>query len=155
MAGYAQTPLARKLGLKAGQRVWASGMPQTVRDEIEAGVRDLLWLAAPEAPIDAAHVFVTGLQALSDVVTEIRPRLAPAGFLWISWPKKAARMVSDVSEDEVRRAALPLGLVDIKVCAVDETWSGLKLVIRRALRGETGARETPRSLERSTSTPRG
>ena len=74
------------------------------------------------------------MDELDEALAQVRPSLAPAGFLWISWPKKTAPIASEVTEDAIRRAALPLGLVDIKVCAVDATWSGLKLVIRRELR---------------------
>ena len=130
-AGYSGTPLAKKLGLKDGQRTWWSNMPPAVRGEIEAAVLTLLHLRWPEAPIDAAHVFVTRRIELEAAVSDLRPRLAPAGFLWVSWPKKTSPLAGEVTEDEVRRAALPTGLVDIKVCAVDDTWSGLKLVIRR------------------------
>jgi Protein of unknown function (DUF3052) len=134
MAGYSGTPLAQKLSLKDGLRTWWSGMPASVRQEIEAAGLALVHLPTPEAPIDAAHVFVTGRAELDDAIETLRPRLAPTGFLWISWPKRSAALASEVTEDEVRRAALPTGLVDIKVCAIDETWSGLKLVIRRRLR---------------------
>jgi len=134
MAGYSGTPLARKLGLKDGLRTWWQGMPDQVRAEIEAAGLALVPLEEPEAPVDAAHVFVTRIEALSAAVSELRPLLAPAGFLWVSWPKKSSGRASEVTEDEVRRAALPTGLVDIKVCAVDATWSGLKLVVRRNLR---------------------
>ena len=133
-AGYSGTPLARKLTLKDGQRVWWDGMPDSVRDEIgrEGLVLDLL--AAPEPGIDAAHAFVTDRVALEGAVTRLRPLLSPSGFLWISWPKKASKVATDITEDVIRDVALPTGLVDVKVCAVDATWSGLKLVIRRALR---------------------
>jgi hypothetical protein len=133
-AGYSGTPLARKLSLKDGMRIWWGEMPASVRAEIERERILLHWLAWPEAPIDAAHVFVTERAALEDHVARLRPLLAPAGFLWVSWPKKAARVPTDVTEDAIREVALPAGLVDVKVCAVDETWSGLKLVIRKELR---------------------
>jgi hypothetical protein len=94
----------------------------------------LLW---QEPPLDAAHVFVTSRADLQSAIQRLRPLLAPAGFLWISWPKKTSRVPTDITEDEIREAALPTGLVDVKVCAVDETWSGLKLVIRKELRGVT------------------
>ena len=131
MAGYSATPLARKLSLKDGLRTWRQGMPDSVREEIETAGLALVHLSAPEAPIDAAHVFVTRNQALEAAVTQLRPLLSPSGFLWISWPKKSSGLASEVTEDEVRRVALPTGLVDVKVCAVDQTWSGLKLMIRR------------------------
>ena len=134
MAGYSGTPLAKKLSLKDGLRVWRPGMPETVRAEIDAAGLTLVELAAPEAPIDAAHVFVTRLADLEAAVAEMRAKLSPSGFLWVSWPKKSSGLASEVTEDEVRRVALPTGLVDVKVCAVDETWSGLKLMIRKTER---------------------
>jgi hypothetical protein len=132
--GYSGTPLARKLSLKDGLRTWWEGMPATVRAEIEAEEIALELLPAPVAPVDAAHVFVTTRAALEDAVARLLPLLAPAGFLWISWPKKASKVPTDISEDVIREIALPLGLVDVKVCAVDATWSALKLVIRRTRR---------------------
>ena len=134
MAGYSQTPLAKKLSLKGGQRVFWRGMTASVEAEIASAGLSLIRLAKPDPPIDAAHVFVTRRADLAAVIAELRPCLAPAGFLWVSWPKKASGVAADITEDEVRRLALPTGLVDIKVCAIDETWSGLKLVIRRELR---------------------
>jgi hypothetical protein len=85
-------------------------------------------------PIDAAHVFVMRRTELEEAITRLLPNLARDGFLWVSWPKKASKVPTDITEDRIRDVALPLGLVDVKVCAVDETWSGLKLVIRRELR---------------------
>jgi hypothetical protein len=133
-AGYSGTPLARKLSLRDGQRVWWEGMPEGVEAEIgEAGLA-LDRLAQPSAPIDAAHVFVTRRAELEEAVRRLLPLLAPAGFLWVSWPKKASKVPTDVTEETIRGVALPLGLVDVKVCAVTDTWSGLKLTIRRSLR---------------------
>jgi len=133
-AGYSGTPLAKKLSLKDGQRVWFEGMPASVRAEIDAGEVALDPLAAPAAPIDAAHVFVTERAALEDAIARLLPLLAPAGQLWVSWPKKASKVPTDITEDVIRAVALPTGLVDVKVCAVDEIWSGLKLVIRKERR---------------------
>ena len=133
-AGYSGTPLAQKLSLKAGQRAWFEGMPESVRAEIGSHAVGLVQLAAPEPPIDAAHVFVTERARLEEAVARLLPVLAPAGFLWISWPKKASKVPTDITEGTVREVALPTGLVDVKVCAVDEIWSGLKLMIRKELR---------------------
>jgi hypothetical protein len=133
-AGYSGTPLARKLSLKDGLRTWWEAMPATVRAEIEDEDIALELLPAPVAPIDAGHVFVTTRAALEDAVARLLPLLAPAGFVWVSWPKKASKVPTDITEDVIRDVALPLGLVDVKVCAVDATWSGLKLVIRRSRR---------------------
>ena len=133
-SGYSGTPLARKLSLKDGQRVWWEGMPDGVRLEIEESGLAIDPLHSPEPPIDAAHVFVTSRGALEDAVHRLRPLLAPSGFLWISWPKKASKVPTDVTEDVIREVALPTGLVDVKVCAIDATWSALKLMVRRELR---------------------
>lgn len=130
-AGYSGTPLARKLSLKDGQRVWWEGMPDSVCAEIEEEGPALQLLAEPEAPIDAAHIFVTRRSELEEAVHRLLPLLAPSGFLWVSWPKKASKVPTDIIEDTIRDVSLPLGLVDVKVCAVDATWSGLKLMIRR------------------------
>ena len=142
-AGYSGTPLAQKLSLKDGMRVWWDGVPQSVAEEIAAAGLNLQLLDAPEPPIDAAHIFVTSRGAMEAKLLALRPLLAKGGFIWVSWPKRAAKVPTDVTEDTVREVALPLGLVDIKVCAIDETWSGLKLVIRRELRGATRAHERP------------
>jgi len=132
--GYSGTPLARKLSLKDGLSAWWEDMPGSVRAEIEGEGLVLNHLSAPVGPIDAAHVFVTSRAALEDAVRRLLPLLAPAGFLWVSWPKRASKVPTDITEDVIREIALPVGLVDVKVCAVDATWSGLKLVIRKALR---------------------
>ncbi len=132
--GYSGTPLARKLSLKDGLRVWWEDMPSSVRAEIEEHGYELAHLVWPEPPIEAGHVFVSWRDELEAALKRLRPLLAPDGFLWVSWPKQAAMRPGDVTEDVIRELALPLGLVDVKVCAVDETWSGLKLVIRKELR---------------------
>ena len=133
-AGYSGTPLARKLSLKDGLRTWWCGMPDAVRAEIERDGVTLELLATPEPPIEAAHVFVTERALLDRDLRLLLPLLAPTGFVWVSWPKQAAKVPTDITEDVIREVALPLGLVDIKVCAVDDIWSGLKLVIRRSAR---------------------
>ena len=133
-AGYSGTPLARKLSLKDGMRVWRDGMPDNVSDEVAAGGLQLDLLPTPEPPVDAAHVFVVERVDLEAKLAQLLPLLAPAGFVWVSWPKKASRVTTDITEDVIRDVALPMGLVDVKVCAVDPIWSGLKLVIRKALR---------------------
>jgi hypothetical protein len=126
--------LAKKLSLKHGQRVWWENMPPEVRAEIETAGLQLDRLDAPAAPIHAAHVFVTSRAALEDAIARLLPLLDPAGFLWVSWPKKASKVPTDITEDAIRDIALPTGLVDVKVCAIDAIWSGLKLMIRRDLR---------------------
>lgn len=131
--GYSGTPLAKKLSLRDGQRVWFDGMPESVADEIGDYALDLRFVD-PATGIDAAHVFVTERADLEAKLRTLRNRIAPGGQVWVSWPKKAAKVPTDITEDTIREVALPLGFVDTKVCAVDETWSGLKLVIRKELR---------------------
>ena len=134
-AGYSGTPLAKKLGLKQGMRVWWDEVPDTVSGEIHAGLEEqgatIALLDAPEAPIDVAHIFVTARGELEAKLHQLLPLLAASGFIWVSWPKKASKVPTDITEDVIRDVCLPMGLVDVKVCAVDSTWSGLKLMRRR------------------------
>ena len=133
-SGYSGTPLARKLNLRDDQRVWFAGMPDDVRDEIDEYALDLIFVADPAEGIDAAHIFVTEQSSLEDHLTHLRHQIATDGQIWVSWPKQAAKTATDITEDTIREIALPLGLVDTKVCAVNDIWSGLKLVIRKELR---------------------
>jgi hypothetical protein len=135
MAGYSGTPLATKLSLKDGQRIWWDGVPDSVHAEIAGEDLALDFLEAPAPPIDAAHIFVTEYADMAAKIAALRPLLAPAGFIWVSWPKRASKVPTDITEDRIRDAILPAtDLVDVKVCAVDATWSGLKLMIRRSQR---------------------
>lgn len=133
-AGYSQTPLAQKLSLKQGMKAWFKGMPGSVRAEIDPERLDLEELTSACDGIDAAHMFHTEQAAMSRDLKALRALIQPAGFVWVSWPKQASKVATDITEDTIRAAALPLGLVDVKVCAVDETWSGLKLMIRKTER---------------------
>lgn len=134
-AGYSGTPLAKKLSLKDGMQVWFDGMPETVRSDIDSFGLTLDHCATPRAPLDAAHIFVTARQDMVSKLALLEPLLAPAGFIWVSWPKKLARIDTDITEDVIRAMVLPGGtLVDVKVCAVDNIWSGLKLMIRKSAR---------------------
>lgn len=133
-AGYSGTPLAKKLSLKDGMRVWFDGMPDSVHAEIAGFGLTLTEEHASTQGIDAAHVFVTEKAVLAERLTKLRHIIDPAGQLWISWPKKASKVPTDITEDTIRELALPMGWVDVKVCAVDGIWSGLKLVIRKELR---------------------
>jgi hypothetical protein len=128
--GYSRTPLAQKLGLKPGLRSWFLNMPDSVRAEIERDALPIETLELPEPPVDLAHIFVTSCAALDCELRMLLPLIARDGVIWVSWPKKASKVPTDVTEDVIRTLALPLHLVDVKVCAVDDTWSGLKLVIR-------------------------
>lgn len=136
LPGYSGTPLAKKLSLKDGMRTWWDEMPASVRAEIERSRIVLTHLLWPEPPIDAAHIFVTERADMEADIRRVLPHLAPNGFIWVSWPKQASRVPTDITEDVIRAVALPKGLVDTKVCAVDDIWSGLKLVIRKELRGD-------------------
>jgi hypothetical protein len=134
MAGYSGTPLAKKLGLKAPLALVVVGAPDDYRSwlgELPAGV-DVG--AKAKGPVQAAHVFATRRADLEKHLASLRKALEPAGFVWVSWPKKAAKVETDITEDGIREIALPMGFVDIKVCAVTEVWSGLKLVIRKSER---------------------
>lgn len=132
-AGYSGTPLGQKLGYRPGMRVFVDGMPDAVRHQVVddiGGVPD--WKFLPERALEAAHLFVTERAAMTTKLAALRDWIEPAGFVWISWPKKASRVATEITEDTIRAAILPAtDWVDVKVCAVDETWSGLKLVIRR------------------------
>jgi hypothetical protein len=132
-AGYSGTPLAKKLSLKDGMRVWFDAMPESVRAEI--GDIGLIECADPEPGLDAAHIFVTQRAVMEARLGVLLPLLKPSGFIWVSWPKKASKVNTDVTEDIVRAVILPATpLVDVKVCAVDAVWSGLKLMIRKEAR---------------------
>lgn len=133
-AGYSGTPLARKLGYRGP--VHAHAMPESVRDSL-AGA-PVAW-QAELAGAGAAHLFVTTRAELAPLLAAARARLPEDGMLWISWPKKTAKRAGDLDENAIRDLALPLGWVDVKVCAVDAVWSGLKLTVRRELRGRRPA----------------
>lgn len=133
-AGYSATPLVRKLGYRPGMRVHHAGAPAGFAElvgELPGGVKVL---KRPADELDLAMLFVTRRRDLARGLATLQPRLQPAGMIWVAWPKRASKVPTDITEDVVRDVALPRGLVDVKVCAIDEVWSGLKLVIRRELR---------------------
>ena len=138
-AGYSGTPLPRKLGIKPGHEVAILGGPASVMD----GLRDVPGLAPPRHglsgsdPLDVIVCFVTWRADLEEQLAALRARMAPAAGLWIAWPKRASRVPTDMTEHVIREIALPTGLVDNKVCAIDDVWSALRLVIRRELRPAT------------------
>jgi hypothetical protein len=133
-AGYSGTPLWKKLGLKPGMRVAVRHAPVAYA-RLVADLPEGIGLAErADAGTDLAHVFVTEAAVLRGELAALRERMRPDAVLWVSWPKKAAEVATDVTEDVVRALALPLGWVDVKVCAVDAVWSGLKLVVRKAQR---------------------
>jgi Protein of unknown function (DUF3052) len=130
--GYSGMPLAKKLGLKPPMTLVALDAPREYRSwlgKLPPGV-DLVSKAT--TPLSAVHVFTAKRADLEKRLTDLRKRLEQDGFVWVSWPKKASKVPTDVTEDVIRGIALSLGFVDVKVCAVSEVWSGLKLVIRRS-----------------------
>ncbi len=133
-AGYSGTPLGKKLGYRSGMRVWALDMPASTRVEIEREGILPLWMRKPASGLLAAHVFVTRRAELARHLLSLRELLDPTGMVWVSWPKKTSGVATDITEDAIREVALPTGFVDVKVCAIDATWSGLKLMIRKTLR---------------------
>lgn len=133
-AGYSATPLAKKLSLKDGMQVWFDGMPDSVRAEIDTYGLILEECNAPYQGLNAAHIFIKERAVMERHLTTLRTLIDPAGQVWVSWPKKASKVATDITEDTIRSVCLPMGFVDIKVCAVDAIWSGLKLTIRKELR---------------------
>lgn len=134
MAGYSGTPLAKKLDFKAGFRVRTSNAPDNYLDLVSPRPEGVQISAVLRKEIDIWHFFTKSESALKTALPKMKSAIRQDGMIWVSWPKKAARVATDMSEDVVRRHALPIGLVDVKVCAVDDVWSGLKLVIRKELR---------------------
>ena len=133
-SGYSGTPLARKLGIKASSHVLLHGAPGGLADLLAPLPHGVVFETQASPRVDIAHIFVTRKEELSDQLSALRRTLKPDVALWVSWPKKAAKVPTTVTEDIIREVALPLGFVDIKVCAVSEVWSGLKLVVRKELR---------------------
>jgi hypothetical protein len=133
-AGYSGTPLPKKLGIQAGSRVAALNAPRDYRELVAPWPEGAVLAARAGAKTSLVHLFVTERAVLAREAKRLRELLPPDAVLWISWPKKAAKVATDITEDVIREAVLPLGWVDVKVCAVDAVWSGLKLVVRKALR---------------------
>ena len=134
MAGYSGTPLAKKLGLREGSRVVAFNAPPNYFALLQPLPDGLHFGDEVSAATDIVHAFCMRRSELEAGLARWRHQVRPDAMVWVSWPKKAAKLPTDITEDTIRAVALPLGFVDVKVCAVDEVWSGLKLVIRKALR---------------------
>jgi hypothetical protein len=135
--GYSGTPLARKLGIGEDDEVLVIGAPDGFADRLAFQVGDeaVVYTDLAEAALfDVIVAFVTRRAELESELDLLRARMAPACGLWIAWPKRASKVPTDMTENVIREVALPTGLVDNKVCAIDQTWSGLRLVIRRELR---------------------
>jgi hypothetical protein len=136
MAGYSGRSVVQKLGIKPGFRIFVDGAPAAYDHVVGALPADVTISMRLKAPLDMAHVFATQAAVLRKKLPTCREAIAPDGMVWVSWPKKSSGVATDVTEDVVRETALSLGLVDIKVCAIDDTWSGLKLVIPLKQRGK-------------------
>ncbi len=130
-AGYSGTPLAKKLGIKEGFTVLCVNAPDNFLELLEPLPEGVIILESPQTDIDVVHFFTNRRDELFRGLADHRNWITQNGSIWVSWYKKAAKLPTEITEDTVRDAAFPLGLVDIKVCAVDEKWSGLKLVIRK------------------------
>jgi hypothetical protein len=130
MAGYSGTPLSKKLGIKEQFRVHLLDVPADIRAELKEALETCQIAKEKDIPLDFAMIFVKSAADLKKRFSEVAKNLAPAGMLWVSWPKKASGVATDLNENDVRTIGLQAGLVDVKVCAVNEIWSGLKFVIR-------------------------
>jgi hypothetical protein len=134
MAGYSGTPLQSKLGIRAGFAVYVKDAPADYRKLLEPLPEDVAFVSRISRTTDLVHVFSARKAELATFLKTCRSKLPPTAVLWVSWPKKSAKVPTDITEDTIRELALPLGFVDVKVCAVTEVWSGLKLVVRKELR---------------------
>lgn len=130
MAGYSGTPLAAKLGIRERSRLFLSGAPKNYLKlvALPEGARVVRKI---DGKTDIVHVFVSDKARLSPLLRASLAAIRPDASIWVSWPKKSSKVPTDITEDTIREVALPMGLVDVKVCAVDEVWSGLKLVVRK------------------------
>jgi hypothetical protein len=128
-AGYSGTPLPQKLGIKPGATLYLEGAPADYPSQGTTIARSVT------KKVDLVHVFTKSAAELDAKLRRLRDKIRDDATVWVSWPKKASKVPTDITEDTIREIALPLGFVDIKVCAVDHVWSGLKLVIRRENRG--------------------
>jgi|SRR5215467_6701047 len=136
MAGYSGTPLAKKLGIKPGATIFLSNAPANYA-KLVALPQDVSLARRITATTDVIHLFSRSRQDLESGLKSALKLMRPDAVVWVSWPKKSSGVATDITEDTIRDVALPMGLVDIKVCAVDGVWSGLKLVIRRSERGRS------------------
>ncbi|MCV2365189.1 DUF3052 domain-containing protein [Paucibacter sp. DJ1R-11] len=133
-AGYSGTPLFKKLGIHEACRVLLLNAPEAYEGLLAPLPPAVQFVSRPDSEVDVAQVFVTQRDVLEKTLSVMRKSLKPSAALWVSWPKKSSKLASTVTEDTIRELALPLGYVDVKVCAVTEVWSGLKLVLRKELR---------------------
>ena len=140
MAGYSGTPLAKKLGINPGFRIRPKNEPMPYGRLVGIDDSDGVTISPRfRANVDLWHLFTRSERELADTLPLAMRQIVPDGMIWVSWPKHSSGVPSQIGEDDVRRHALPLGLVDVKVCAVDDVWSGLKLVIRKEYRSRKRA----------------
>lgn len=132
--GYSGTPLVKKLGIKAAMRLLLVNAPKDYRSWLVDLPEGAVLVTRTRSPVEAAHVFATESVVLDVILSKLRLELKQDGFVWVSWPKKSSKVPTNITDDVIRQIALPLGFVDVKVCAVSQEWSGLKLVIRVAER---------------------
>jgi hypothetical protein len=130
MAGYSHRPLAAKLGIRPDTAIAILSAPATYDRVLGPLPKTVRRRTRATGPLDLVHVFVTSRRAFERRIASLKRALVPAGALWVSWPKRASGVATDLTEDAVRAVGLAHGLVDVKVCAVDTTWSGLKFVRR-------------------------
>ncbi|HEX8781868.1 MAG TPA: hypothetical protein VF764_00750 [Steroidobacteraceae bacterium] len=134
MSGYSGTPLAKKLGIRAHARLYVRAAPDNYRALLAPLPEGVQSVRRIDARTDLIHLFATRAAPLARALAATRRTMRMDAVIWVSWPKRLSGVDTDISENEVRALALPLGLVDVKVCAVDDTWSGLKLVLRKSER---------------------
>jgi DUF3052 family protein len=135
-AGYSGTPLAKKLGIKEGCRLFVLNAPKNYLDLVAPLPEGVQVVPRIDGQTDTVHIFSTKRTELANALRGALKHLRQDASIWVSWPKRASKLPTDITEDTIREVALPMNLVDIKVCAVDEVWSGLKLVVRRSARRE-------------------
>jgi hypothetical protein len=128
-SGYSGTPLAKKLGIKSGFNIRLINAPEHYLSLFTDMPTDVCFVDQPGSKLNLIHFFTKSYDELFEILPVLKDQIAQNGIIWISWPKKASKIVTDITEDKIRDLAFETGLVDVKVCAVDETWSGLKLVI--------------------------
>jgi hypothetical protein len=129
-SGYSGTPLAKKLGIKSGFNIRLINAPEHYLSLFTDLPTDICFVDEPGSKLNLIHFFTKSYDELSEKLPVLKEQITQNGIIWISWPKKASKIATDITEDKIRDLALEMGLVDVKVCAVDEIWSGLKLVIR-------------------------
>jgi len=133
-AGYSGTPLSTKLGIKSRSEIHLVDAPENYFELVSPLPEHVNIAPRLTKNTDLVHIFTSRKPVLAKALRSYRSKLKPTGVVWVSWPKKSAKVPTDITEDTVREIALPLGFVDIKVCAVTEVWSGLKLAVRKELR---------------------